>query len=187
MTHPPCVIKSGLVDAFYGNTRYTLAMWSAAQGSQDHRFQLGCSFRHLGHRAKLSRGLTRPHRELVYLNPSLTLVGNSLQPGAIRWKCPCASHVHLPTNRPCGRCRSDNRSAKPLIGSRRDDGFQLSTLRNDPSVSHKRRLPGRAPLLGLHQSLSEPPRALGASMTGTGARCLGAGGSLRQRRAGTRP
>ncbi len=50
--------------------------------------------------------------------------------------------------------------------------FQLSTLRNDPSVSHKKRLPGRATILALHQSLSQPPRALGASMTGS-ARCWG--------------
>jgi len=82
------------------------------------------------------------------------------------------SHVYLPTNRPRGRCRSDNRSAKPLVGSRGDDVFQLSTLRNDPSVSHKKRLPGRATLLALHQSLSQPPRAFGASMTGS-ARCWG--------------
>ena len=33
------------------------------------------------------------------------------------------SHVYLPTNRPRGRCRSDNRSAKPLVGSRGDDVF----------------------------------------------------------------
>src|SRR5436309_8539649 len=59
--------------------------------------------------------------------------------------------------------------------------FQLSTLRNDPSVSHKKRLPGRAPLLALHQSLSEPPRALGSSMT-VSARCW-RGGSPRQQRA----
>ncbi len=50
--------------------------------------------------------------------------------------------------------------------------FQLSTLRNDPSVSHKKRLPGRATLLALHQSLAEPSPALGASMTGS-ARCWG--------------